>query len=117
MKKIHLKIFAGAVLTAFLFVSCSDILEEKPRTIYEPGFSKPEKELGGLASLYAHLRWIMVKHYYNTCLTVPMRQHMLRVRMRISDMDLSVDQLLLPVVVPMYCGEPHFRTLTLPAHY
>lgn len=71
MKKIHLKIFAGAVLTAFLFVSCSDILEEKPRTIYEPGFFQTEKGvMGGLTSLYAHLRWIYGQaYYYNTCLT------------------------------------------------
>lgn len=71
MKKIHLKTFIGAVLAVLLLGSCSDILEEKPRHIYEPGFFKTEKGvMGGLTSLYAHLRWIYGQaYYYNTCLT------------------------------------------------
>lgn len=47
MKKIHLKTFIGALLVAFLFVSCSDILDEKPRHIYDPGFFKTEKGVMG----------------------------------------------------------------------
>lgn len=71
MKKIHLKTFMGALLLAWLFVSCSDILDEKPRHIYEPGFLKTERGImGGITSLYAHLRWIYGQaYYYNACLT------------------------------------------------
>ena len=71
MKKIHLKTFMGALLLAWLFVSCSDILDEKPRHIYEPSFFTTEKGvMGGLTSLYAHLRWIYGQaYYYNACLT------------------------------------------------
>ena len=39
------------------FTACSDMLDEQPRTIYEPGFFKTDKGIeGGLASLYANLR-------------------------------------------------------------
>ena len=51
--------------------SCSDVLDEQPRTIYEPGFFKTEKGIeGGLTSLYAHLRNIYGNGYYlNACET------------------------------------------------
>ena len=43
---------AGAALT-----SCSDVLDEQPRTIYDPSFFETDKGIdGGLASLYANLR-------------------------------------------------------------
>ena len=38
MKQINIKtIIATALLTIFM-VSCTDILEEQPRSIFEPGF-------------------------------------------------------------------------------
>lgn len=50
---------------------CSDILEEQPRSIYEPGYFKTEKGvMGGLTAMYAHLRWIYGQaYYYNSCQT------------------------------------------------
>jgi len=54
-------------MTLFL-VGCSHILDEEPRSIYEPGFFRTEKGVyGGLTSMYAHLRWIYGQPYfYNT---------------------------------------------------
>ena len=56
---------------AMFLVACSEILEEQPRSIYEPGFFKTEKGVqGGLTSMYAHLRYIYGQaYYYNTTLT------------------------------------------------
>ncbi|RNL87835.1 RagB/SusD family nutrient uptake outer membrane protein [Sinomicrobium pectinilyticum] len=71
MKRIHIKTFAGAVLMALFLTSCSDILDEEPRSIYEPSFFATEAGVrGGLTSMYAHLRYIYGQaYYYNTCLT------------------------------------------------
>ena len=68
MKKINFKFIAGTILIALSLSACSDILEEQPRSIYEPGFFKSEKGvMGGLTSLYAHLRYIYGQaYYYNT---------------------------------------------------
>lgn len=55
-----------------LFLSaCSNILEEQPRSIFEPGFFKTEQGVnGGLTSLYAHLRYIWGNAYwYNAGVT------------------------------------------------
>jgi starch-binding outer membrane protein, SusD/RagB family len=53
---------------AMLFSNCKKVLEEEPRSIYEPGFFKTEKGvLGGITSQYAHLRYIYGQpYYYNT---------------------------------------------------
>lgn len=71
MKRIHMKPVLGTALMALFLVACSDILEEKPRSIYEPGFFKTEKGVyGGLTSMYAHLRYIYGQaYYYNSCQT------------------------------------------------
>lgn len=72
MKRIHIKAFIGTVLMTLFFVACSeDILEETPRSIYEPGFFKTEKGVqGGITSLYAHLRYIYGQaYYYNSLIT------------------------------------------------
>ena len=63
-------IIGTALLTVFL-VGCSDILEEQPRSILEPGFFKSEQGVnGGLTSLYAHLRFIYGNaYYYNSGVT------------------------------------------------
>lgn len=71
MKRKHFKSYIGIALIALSFMACSDILEEQPRSIYEPSFFKTEKGVnGGLTSLYAHMRYIYGQgYYYNTGLT------------------------------------------------
>jgi len=71
MKRIHIKTVIGTTLLMLFLMACSDILEEQPRSIYEPGFFQTEKGVnGGLTSLYAHLRYIYGQgYYYNSCLT------------------------------------------------
>jgi hypothetical protein len=72
MKKINRKLWMGTMLSCFLLtVACSDILEEQPRTTYDPTFFKTEKGVqGGLTSMYSHLRYIYGQgYYYNICLT------------------------------------------------
>jgi hypothetical protein len=69
MKTIQ-RIFSLTALIAFtLVVSCSEILEEQPRTFYEPGYFKTiEGATGGVTSLYAHLRYIYGHAYYLSAL-------------------------------------------------
>lgn len=66
MKKIINQFFGIISLMAALFlVSCSDILEEQPRTFFEPGFFKTEKGIqNGLTSLYYHTRIIYGGYYH-----------------------------------------------------
>ena len=55
MKKI--KIFTALAVLVSVFASCSQILEEHPRTIYEPSYFSSDKGVeGGLAYMYVHLR-------------------------------------------------------------
>ena len=43
-----------AALALFLTASCSDILDEQPRSSYDPTFFKTEKGVeGGVTSMYA----------------------------------------------------------------
>lgn len=52
-------------MMALSLSSCEDILEEEPRSIYEPGFFKTETGVrGGITSMYAHLRYIYGQAYY-----------------------------------------------------
>ncbi|MRR20086.1 RagB/SusD family nutrient uptake outer membrane protein [bacterium] len=71
MKSKYMKTCIGTALLALFLASCSDILEEQPRSIYEPGYFKTEKGvMGGLTAMYAHLRYIYGQAYYfNACLT------------------------------------------------
>lgn len=72
MKVKNLKYITGIILISlFLFSSCTDILDEQPRSIFEPSYFKTEKGvLGGLTSLYADLRYPFGNGYfYNACLT------------------------------------------------
>lgn len=71
MKKLIKNIQIGALLTVLFFASCSKILEEQPRSFYEPAFFETQRGiLGGLTSMYAHLRWIYGQAYwYNSVLT------------------------------------------------
>ncbi|WP_069661287.1 RagB/SusD family nutrient uptake outer membrane protein [Arcticibacter eurypsychrophilus] len=71
MKRIHIKTFIGAALLSMFSVGCTDILDEQPRSNYEPSyFSSVNGINGGITSLYAHLRFIYGQGYYfNTTLT------------------------------------------------
>ncbi|SFL58001.1 RagB/SusD family nutrient uptake outer membrane protein [Proteiniphilum acetatigenes] len=66
MKKINYTIIAGVIAILLIAAGCSnDILEEKPRSIYEPGFFKTEQGIQyGLTSLYAHTRYFLGQYYY-----------------------------------------------------
>jgi starch-binding outer membrane protein, SusD/RagB family len=65
MKRISIKILLGTVMVMFFMTACDDILNENPRSIYEPGFFETEEGvLGGLTSMYAHLRFIYGNAYY-----------------------------------------------------
>ncbi len=66
-----IRVLGTAALALFLTASCSDILDEQPRSSYEPTFFKTEKGVeGGVTSMYAHLRYIYGQaYYYNSCLT------------------------------------------------
>lgn len=68
MKQMHIKTVLITAVFLLTFSGCKKILEEKPRSIYEPGFFKTEKGvLGGITSQYAHLRFIYGQpYYYNT---------------------------------------------------
>ncbi len=70
MKRIKISILGTVIMTMFL-LSCSDILDEQPRSIYEPGFFETERGiLGGIDGMYAHLRYIYGNGYYfNACET------------------------------------------------
>jgi starch-binding outer membrane protein, SusD/RagB family len=68
MKHIRMKSLMIPVLLLVLFSGCKKILDEQPRSFYEPGFFQTEKGvLGGITSQYAHLRFIYGQpYYYNT---------------------------------------------------
>jgi SusD family. len=65
MKHIHVKTFIGIALMALCFMQCTKILDEQPRSIYEPGFFKTATGVnGGLTAMYAHLRYLYGQAYY-----------------------------------------------------
>lgn len=68
MKHIQIKSVAVAVLLMLGSSGCKKLLDEQPRSFYEPGFFKTERGvLGGITSQYAHLRYIYGQpYYYNT---------------------------------------------------
>jgi hypothetical protein len=67
MKKIRL--ILGTVILSLILASCSDILDEQPRNIYEPGFFETEQGVkGGLTGLYESLRHVYGQpYYYGAC--------------------------------------------------
>jgi hypothetical protein len=71
MKQLHIKTILGTALLILFLGACTKILDEKPRSIFEPGFFKTEQGVnGGLTSLYAHLRYIYGNaYYYNSGVT------------------------------------------------
>ncbi len=71
MKKyILIKKFVSVALIMAL-AGCTNILDEQPRSIYEPGYFKTEKGvMGGLTGLYAGLRQLYGNGYFlNQCIT------------------------------------------------
>ncbi len=67
MKKISKFLALAALL---LSTSCSDILDEQPRSFYTPEFFSTQEGIqGGLTSLYAHLRYIYGQAYYYNIMT------------------------------------------------
>ncbi|MBQ2165609.1 MAG: RagB/SusD family nutrient uptake outer membrane protein, partial [Bacteroidaceae bacterium] len=60
-----------ACLVAVSLSACSDVLDEQPRSKFDPSFFSTETGIeGGLTSLYAHLRYIYGNGYYlNNCET------------------------------------------------
>ena len=65
MKKIKIKSAIILALSMLLFSGCKKILDEEPRSFFEPGFFKTEAGvLGGITSQYAHLRFIFGQPYY-----------------------------------------------------
>lgn len=73
MKPIFTKIrVLGTTALVLIFAtSCSDILDEQPRSIYEPTFFQTERGVeGGITAMYSNLRNIYGQaYYYNACLT------------------------------------------------
>ena len=74
--------------------SCSEVLDETPRSIYDPGFFQTDKGIeGGLTSLYSHLRNVYGNGYYMNIQETS--------RMPTS---LALAPLLLQAAVQMCCG-------------
>ncbi len=64
MKRYNKKTIGTFLLTLFL-MGCSDILDETPRSNYTPTYFKTEKGVvGGITSMYAHLRYFYGNGYY-----------------------------------------------------
>ena len=64
MKKLTY-IIAALAAVATVTVSCNKVLNEQPRTFFEPGFFQTQAGVeGGLTSLYASLRYFYGQAYY-----------------------------------------------------
>ncbi len=61
----------GAASLALVLLGCGSVLDEQPRSIYDPSFFTTETGIkGGLTALYAHLRDTYGQgYYYNNCET------------------------------------------------
>ena len=61
------RVFGLAMLSTIALSSCQDVLDEQPRSSYDPTFFKTEEGVkGGLTALYAHLRNLYGQAYYFT---------------------------------------------------
>ncbi|MGI4741343.1 MAG: RagB/SusD family nutrient uptake outer membrane protein [Janthinobacterium lividum] len=71
MKPSNTKFFIGAAVLSLSAAGCKSLLDEQPRSIYEPGFFQTERGVsGGVTSMYAHLRnFYGNAYFYNTGLT------------------------------------------------
>lgn len=59
------KYFGAIALGTMMFQSCSDVLDEQPRTSYDPTFFATETGVkGGITALYSHLRDLYGQAYY-----------------------------------------------------
>jgi len=59
------KLILSTVLFSLLLTGCANILDEQPRSKYDPTFFKTETGvMGGLTSMYAHLRQFYGQYYY-----------------------------------------------------
>lgn len=69
MKKRYTKLTVWIMTCSLLFAGgCSGILDEQPRTSFDPAFFKTETGvMGGLTSMYAHLRQFYGQYYYAAC--------------------------------------------------
>lgn len=67
----NIRVLGTAALAVFFATSCSDILDEQPRSIYEPTFFQTERGVqGGITAMYSNLRNLYGQaYYYNACLT------------------------------------------------
>lgn len=62
------KTISAIGLTLLMVSSCSDILNEQPRSFYTPDYFQTERGIeGGITSMYAHLRYIYGQYYYAAC--------------------------------------------------
>lgn len=69
MKKI-INVSAALAAALVLVSSCNKVLEEQPRTFFEPGFFTTEAGVqGGLTALYASLRYFYGQAYYYNSMT------------------------------------------------
>ncbi|MBQ9232163.1 MAG: RagB/SusD family nutrient uptake outer membrane protein [Prevotella sp.] len=61
----------GALVSALMLSACGSVLDEQPRSQFDPTFFTEETGIeGGLTALYAHLRYIYGNGYYlNICET------------------------------------------------
>lgn len=68
MKQLLIKSIIFSACSMLFFSRCKKVLDEEPRSFYEPSFFKTEKGVqGGITSQYAHLRFIYGQPYfYNT---------------------------------------------------
>jgi len=69
MKRKNIKIVLGTLALSLMMLGCSEsLLDETPRTIYEPGYFTTEKGIhSGITGLYAHTRWIFGQYFYAAC--------------------------------------------------
>lgn len=67
MNKNIFRIGALAVMSALTLSSCQDVLDEQPRSSFDPSFFTTEGGVkGGLTALYSHLRNLYGQAYYFT---------------------------------------------------
>ena len=71
MKNIYSRFLCLACISVLAMTSCNSVLDEQPRSSFDPSFFSTEKGVeGGLTSLYAHMRNIYGQaYYYNNCET------------------------------------------------
>ena len=67
----NIRVLGTTALALIFATSCSDILDEQPRSIYEPTFFQTERGVeGGITAMYSNLRNLYGQaYYYNACLT------------------------------------------------